>query len=142
MTRLGFKRLTPAFDAESGLSCSGIGRNTGPLGWNSLGANMRRAGAGMEDEETVVSQLVQTAGADHIVQAYRGHPIRDTASHGGEPSTSGDERPTRVVRRMVLVQPLGRDAWAENTWTSGSVWSCSELAELGRDRVGPSDYSS
>ena len=101
-----------------------------PLGYNDLEVQAS-VGVGVEwkTSETVVSQLVQTPGTDHIVQAYQGE--RGTSlslSWRSRTSASRQRRAARVVRGVVLVKSPGQDAWAENTWTSGSV---SGLARTG-----------
>ena len=116
-----------------------------PLGWNSLELQTC-VGLGLEwkTSETVVSQLVQTAGADHIVQAYQGRTRYVTLpvmAEVGLQRRATKDQPGWYVG-WYWSSPLGRDAWAENTDVRLYVWSCSELAELGRDRVGPSDCSS
>ncbi|MDA0939883.1 MAG: hypothetical protein O2990_02665 [Bacteroidetes bacterium] len=95
-----------------------------PIGFNDLEIQAS-GGLGLEwkTSETVVSQLVQTAGADHIVQAYQGRTSYVTvpilAEVGLQRRASGD-RPGWYVG-WYWSSPLGRDAWAENTWTSGST---------------------
>ena len=95
-----------------------------PLGWNSLELQTC-VGLGLEwkTSETVVSQLVQTAGADHIVQAYQGRTRYVTLpimAEVGLQRRATKDQPGWYVG-WYWSSPLGRDAWAENTWTSGSV---------------------
>lgn len=95
-----------------------------PLGWENLELQAS-GGLGLEwkTSETVVSQLVQAEGADHIVQAYQGRTRYLTLPVLAE---IGLQRQAEKTRPGWYVgwywsSPLGRDAWAENTWTSGSV---------------------
>ena len=74
--------------------------------------------------ETVVSQLVQTEGQDHMwsrhIKAERVTPpcpsSRKSASNAG-PRRS---KPGWYVG-WHWSSPIGRSAWAENTWASGST---------------------
>lgn len=73
--------------------------------------------------ETVVSQLVQTDGADHVIQAYQGRTrfvtVPVLAEVGLQKAAEKDRAGWYVG--WFWSSPLGRDAWAENTWQSGSV---------------------
>lgn len=95
-----------------------------PLGYNDLEVQAS-VGVGVEwkTSETVVSQLVQTPGTDHIVQAYQGRTryisVPVMAEVGLQRRAMG-EQPGWYVG-WFWSSPLGQDAWAENTWTSGSV---------------------
>lgn len=95
-----------------------------PLGYEDLEIQAS-AGLGLEwkTSETVVSELVQTSGADHIVQAYQGRTKYVTvpvlAEVGLQRRAEGN-RPGWYVG-WFWSSPIGRDAWAENTWTSGST---------------------
>ena len=95
-----------------------------PLGYEDLEIQAS-AGLGLEwkTSETVVSQLVQSAGADHIVQAYQGRTRYVTVpvlAEVGLQKRAKGEQPGWYVG-WFWSSPLGRDAWAENTWTSGST---------------------
>lgn len=95
-----------------------------PLSWSGLELQAS-GGLGLEwkTSETVVSQLVQTGGADHILQAYQGRTRFVTVpvlAEVGVQRAAKDDRPGWYVG-WFWSSPLGRDAWAENTWQSGSV---------------------
>lgn len=95
-----------------------------PLGYQDLEIQAS-GGVGLEwkTSETVVSQLVQSSGADHIVQAYQGRTRYVTVpvlAEVGLQKRAQDDKPGWYVG-WFWSSPLGRDAWAENTWTSGST---------------------
>ncbi len=95
-----------------------------PIGYNDLEIQAS-GGLGLEwkTSETVVSQLVQGPGADHVVQAYQGRTrfisVPVMAEVGIQRRAKGG-RPGWYVG-WFWSSPLGRDAWAENTWASGSI---------------------
>lgn len=95
-----------------------------PIGFNDLEIQAS-GGLGLEwkTSETVVSQLVQTAESNRVVQAYQGRTRYVTlpvlAEVGVQRRAMGD-RPGWYVG-WYWSSPLGRDAWAENTWTAGST---------------------
>ena len=95
-----------------------------PLGWNDLEVQSS-IGVGVEwkTSETIVSQLVQTEGQDHIVQAYQGRTRYVTMPVIAEIGIQ--RRATRKQPGWYLgwhwSSPIGRSAWAENTWSSGST---------------------
>jgi hypothetical protein len=95
-----------------------------PLSWNGLELQAS-GGLGLEwkTSETVVSQLVQTDGADHVIQAYQGRTrfvtVPVLAEVGLQKAAEKDRAGWYVG--WFWSSPLGRDAWAENTWQSGSV---------------------
>ncbi len=95
-----------------------------PLSWNGLELQAS-GGLGLEwkTSETVVSQLVQTEGADHVIQAYQGRTrfvtVPVLAEVGLQKAAEKDRAGWYVG--WFWSSPLGRDAWAENTWQSGSV---------------------
>jgi len=95
-----------------------------PLGWNDLEVQSS-VGVGIEwkTSETIVSQLVQVEGQDHIVQAYQGRTRYVTCpvvAEVGLQQRAKDDRLGWYVG-WYWSSPLGRDAWAENTWASGST---------------------
>ena len=73
--------------------------------------------------ETVVSQLVQTEGQDHVVQAYQGR-----TRYAALPIVAEIGIQRRAKKKQagwylgwLWSSPVGRSAWAENTWASGST---------------------
>ena len=77
-----------------------------PLGWNDLEVQSS-IGVGVEwkTSETIVTQLVQTEGQDHIVQAYQGRTRYVTMPVIARlDSTPGHEETTWVVFGLALVK--------------------------------------
>ena len=72
--------------------------------------------------ETIVSEFNQAAGADHVVQAYQGrtmYVVVPVLAEIGIQRRAKKEKPGWYVGWYWSSQ-MGRGAWAENTWTSGS----------------------
>ena len=95
-----------------------------PMGWKDLEVQSS-IGVAVEwkTSETIVSQLVQTDGQDHIVQAYQGRTRYVTLPIIAE---IGIQRRAKKKQPGWYVgwhwsSPIGRSAWAENTWASGST---------------------
>ena len=103
-----------------------------PLGWRSWELQAS-AGMGLEwrTSENVVSMQVQTDGADHIVQSYLGRArfvsVPVLAEFGVQRAASKGQAGWYVGG--FWSSPVGRGAWAENTWQSGFV------AEQARDWI-------
>ena len=95
-----------------------------PLGYNELEIQAS-GGLGVEwkTSETVVSQLSQDGGVDRVVQAYQGRTRFITVpimAEVGLQKRAKEGRPGWYAG-WFWSSPLGRDAWAENTWASGSI---------------------
>lgn len=95
-----------------------------PLGYNDLEIQAS-GGLGVEwkTSETVISQLVQGPGVERVVQAYQGRTRFITVpvmAEVGIQKRAKDGQPGWYVG-WFWSSPLGRDAWAENTWVSNSV---------------------
>ena len=95
-----------------------------PLGYRDMEIQAS-GGLGVEwkTSETVVSQLVQGPGANRVVQAYQGRTRFITVpvmAEVGLQRRAKEGKPGWYVG-WFWSSPLGRDAWAENTWTSGSL---------------------
>ena len=95
-----------------------------PMGWKDLEVQSS-IGVAVEwkTSETIVSQLVQTDGQDHIVQAYQGRTRYVTLPIIAE---IGIQRWAKKKQPGWYLgwhwsSPIGRSAWAENTWASGST---------------------
>ena len=94
-----------------------------PLGWKDIEL---QASGGVAVEwkisETIVSEFNQAAGADHVVQAYQGrtrYVVVPVLAEIGIQRRAKKEKPGWYVG-WYWSSPMGRGAWAENTWTSGS----------------------
>ena len=111
-----------ATDAQFGLSIPFSRGHSYPLGWNDLEVQSS-LGLGVEwkTSETVVSQLVQTPGQDHIVQAYQGRTRTSLCLSLPKSGFNDGPEATGWYVGWHWSSPLGRSAWAENTWASGST---------------------
>ena len=105
-----------------------------PLGWNDLEVQSS-IGVGVEwkTSETIVSQLVQTEGQDHIVQAYQGRTRYVTMPVIGEIGIQ--RRATRKQPGWYLgwhwSSPIGRSAWAGKHVVLGfHSWDCAQFSEF------------
>ena len=95
-----------------------------PLGWN--GTELQASGGvalEWKTSETIASMLVQTAEDDRVLQAYQGRARFVTVpvlAEIGIQKAAKNDKPGWYVG-WFWSSPLGRDAWAENTWVSNSV---------------------
>ena len=94
-----------------------------PLGWKAREIQAS-VGLGLEwkTSETIVSALIQGEEVDRVVQAYQGRTRFVTVpvmAEVGLQQRSEKDQPGWYVG-WFWSSPLGREAWAENAWTSGS----------------------